>query len=263
MTEHNNARGQTTQTLAFDESAEQLNYYALIREWAQDRNIIGGGSSAVDQFNKGLSEAGELWDHIGENDVASLKDDIGDVLVCLTNSLGNMHLNFEDLAYYSAEELEVFREHYQSMGSWMSKRLGFLVLRSLGDASEAIEELQFEDDNQVVVYTEATADQLRSLIENETDLNDSLGAVVLALTLLAEHHGWTLNDCLAKSYSDIKDRKGVMYNGAFVKEVKITLERAQEMLASGTVAEKGTAYLSDLADRLTRQQHQGDHGVVS
>lgn len=38
------------------------------------------------------------------------------------------------------------------------------------------------------------------------------------LHAIAEHHGLDFNECLSTAWNDIKDRKGVMFNGVFIKE---------------------------------------------
>lgn len=38
------------------------------------------------------------------------------------------------------------------------------------------------------------------------------------LHAIADYHGLDFNECLGTAWNDIKDRKGVMYNGVFIKE---------------------------------------------
>lgn len=47
---------------------------------------------------------------------------------------------------------------------------------------------------------------------------DSIGDSVVVLTILAAQYGLTIEDCIASAYNEIKDRKGIMVNGIFVKE---------------------------------------------
>nr|DAF69003.1 MAG TPA: hypothetical protein [Caudoviricetes sp.] len=47
------------------------------------------------------------------------------------------------------------------------------------------------------------------------------------LGLIAEYFGYTLEECLQIAYNDIKDRKGILWNGVFVKS---TDESYQEVL---------------------------------
>ena len=49
-------------------------------------------------------------------------------------------------------------------------------------------------------------------------IKDSIGDVFVVLTILAEQLGLDLTDCVGLAYNEIKDRKGKMVNGVFVKE---------------------------------------------
>lgn len=49
-------------------------------------------------------------------------------------------------------------------------------------------------------------------------IKDSLGDVFVVLTILAEQLNFNLTDCVEYAYNQIKDRKGKMINGVFVKE---------------------------------------------
>lgn len=50
------------------------------------------------------------------------------------------------------------------------------------------------------------------------DLKDGIGDTVVTLIILAQQHGWTLEECLAYAYEEIKDRRGETRNGTFVKD---------------------------------------------
>ena len=47
---------------------------------------------------------------------------------------------------------------------------------------------------------------------------DSIGDCVVVLTILAAQNGLQIEDCIAQAYDEIKERKGVMRDGVFVKE---------------------------------------------
>jgi len=50
------------------------------------------------------------------------------------------------------------------------------------------------------------------------DVTDDIGDCIVVLVNIAERNGLTIADCLAQAYDDIKDRKGKMVDGIFVKE---------------------------------------------
>lgn len=47
---------------------------------------------------------------------------------------------------------------------------------------------------------------------------DSIGDCVVVLTILAAQQGLKIEDCIAQAHEEIKDRRGVMRDGVFVKE---------------------------------------------
>lgn len=53
---------------------------------------------------------------------------------------------------------------------------------------------------------------------NEHEVKDGIGDAMVVLTILAAQSGLTVEECLAQAWDDIKERKGRMVNGTFVKE---------------------------------------------
>lgn len=47
---------------------------------------------------------------------------------------------------------------------------------------------------------------------------DSIGDVFVVLTILSKQLGLNIEECVEAAYMEIKDRKGKMINGVFVKE---------------------------------------------
>ena len=50
------------------------------------------------------------------------------------------------------------------------------------------------------------------------DMRDDLGDIMVVMINIMERNNYTLDGCLAQAYGDIKDRKGRMVDGIFVKE---------------------------------------------
>ena len=50
------------------------------------------------------------------------------------------------------------------------------------------------------------------------DIRDDIGDIIVVLINIAERHNLSLTECLEVAYKDIKDRKGRMVDGIFVKE---------------------------------------------
>ena len=51
-----------------------------------------------------------------------------------------------------------------------------------------------------------------------TDLKDDLGDMLVVMINIIKRNNLTIDDCLETAYNDIKDRKGKMIDGVFVKQ---------------------------------------------
>lgn len=58
------------------------------------------------------------------------------------------------------------------------------------------------------------------LKSNEAEFIDAIGDCVVVLTNLAALKGLKIEDCVNSAYTEIKNRKGAMVGGTFVKETK-------------------------------------------
>lgn len=54
--------------------------------------------------------------------------------------------------------------------------------------------------------------------DNGPQVVDSIGDIYVVLTILSMQLGLDIEGCVAVAYKEIKDRKGKMVNGAYVKE---------------------------------------------
>ena len=50
------------------------------------------------------------------------------------------------------------------------------------------------------------------------DIRDDIGDIIVVLINIAERNNLSLEECMQVAYDDIKDRKGTMIDGVFVKE---------------------------------------------
>jgi NTP pyrophosphatase (non-canonical NTP hydrolase) len=58
----------------------------------------------------------------------------------------------------------------------------------------------------------------RAILKNDNDeFIDAIGDMVVVLTNLAHLGGTTIEACIDSAYNEIKNRKGKMSNGTFVK----------------------------------------------
>lgn len=55
------------------------------------------------------------------------------------------------------------------------------------------------------------------LKEREADGKDAVGDILVVLTIYCQQKGWSISECFELAYNEIKNRKGKMVNGSFVK----------------------------------------------
>jgi len=80
---------------------------------------------------------------------------------------------------------------------------------------------------QYVKLMEEAGELAQALLKNdETEVIDAIGDMVVVLTNLAKLRGHNIEDCIASAYSVIKDRQGKMVNGTFVKNTYTTTSTA-------------------------------------
>tara|TARA_R110000803_G_scaffold41704_3_gene89569 strand:+ start:12161 stop:12487 length:327 start_codon:yes stop_codon:yes gene_type:complete len=66
------------------------------------------------------------------------------------------------------------------------------------------------------------AGELSDNICKGKDIKDDIGDMLVVLINIAERNGTTIRACLDVAYNDIKDRKGRMVDGVFIKEADDT-----------------------------------------
>lgn len=70
-------------------------------------------------------------------------------------------------------------------------------------------------------FLEEVGELGRALIEDDADkFKDAVGDCIVVLTILAAQCGMTVEGCIESAYEQIKDRKGRMIDGKFVKEAQ-------------------------------------------
>ena len=62
------------------------------------------------------------------------------------------------------------------------------------------------------------AGELSDSLCKEKDIRDDVGDMMVVLINIMVRNNLTIQECLAVAYDDIKDRKGKMIDGIFVKE---------------------------------------------
>lgn len=170
--------------------------YALeqsILGWAHERNLIEG-STCRKQLAKTCEEFGELAAGLNKGKRALIKDGVGDVLVTLIIANGCAQTG---LYLFSSEEGD---------NEWI---IPAHQVRSM-EASELVHELVRE--LAYICRNSEPADVYRT---------GRVKDMVRALNAASAFAGCSLVECLQVAWMEIKDRKGRMMDGVFVKEADL------------------------------------------
>ncbi|WP_118785088.1 MazG-like family protein [Haemophilus haemolyticus] len=162
-----------------------------IEQWAKDRNLIEG-STPQKQMLKLIEEYGELTSGVIKNNAEKIKDSIGDCLVVLSV----LNSQFKKCG-------EVFK---------FDKYLTEILSLEL-------------DSNHGLNKEEVIIDGLRALhgianLEHRFGRrhDDFLFDFLLVLRFIADETSMRLEECMQAAWDEIKNRKGRMINGVFIKE---------------------------------------------
>lgn len=72
---------------------------------------------------------------------------------------------------------------------------------------------------QALKLGEEFGELFEGLVKGNEDLTkDAIGDMYVVMTILSEQLGFTIEECIEIAYDEIKDRKGRMIDGVFVKE---------------------------------------------
>ena len=114
----------------------------------------------------------------------------------MTKHLNNRTRSINNIDYEYAPMFDMIREWAEERGIYES-----------GDAK-----------TQYVKLMEEAGEVGRAILkDNDDDIMDGIGDMVVVLTNLAELCGTTIEECIERAYAEISNRKGKMINGTFVK----------------------------------------------
>lgn len=158
-------------------------YNDLVINWADNRQILSE-STPTQQFIKLMEEYGELASGVSKQNEQVIKDSIGDCLVVLIilhkmkNLKGNAFKNLPKVHYEFKHNSVIYVA--EELG-----RIGYIVNRPELDWDGRLEE--------------------------------HINEAIHALQDVAIKHKTTLVECLGLAWGEIKDRRGIMQDGVFIK----------------------------------------------
>jgi NTP pyrophosphatase (non-canonical NTP hydrolase) len=152
--------------------------------------------------------------------------------------------NFNDLKFIEVPDFGKIIINDEVRG-WIMKNLktsvkgksNFIYIESLNNfAKSRAEQSQFdlirewakkrglyENGNPNIQYIklqEECGELAKALLENnQTEIIDAIGDIVVVLTNLAQQKEVLIEECISSAYNEIKERTGKMINGTFVKKI--------------------------------------------
>lgn len=154
-----------------------------IENWAEARNLIEG-STPKKQFIKLMEEFGELCSGVSKNKIDVIKDSIGDCFVVLTILSAQRNRNEINISWVAV------KHHTKT------------TLKA--DA--------------VLIFLLHDLTRISCELDRNTSLEVLFSNIVLDLAGVCDCFNLDLIDCVQAAWDDIKDRKGRMIDGVFVKE---------------------------------------------
>lgn len=162
---------------------------AKTRQWFIDRNLQE--ANPVKQFIKLMEESGELFEGLAKGKADLIEDALGDMQVVLIG----LALQLEN-----GNQLEAGPQEMDLLA----------LVSNLGVMAGKLYNHLF--------YRETLGPRV----------NAELLLVQSHIHALAIHSGTQASDCLAVAYDEIKDRKGRLINGVFVKEADLVGQGGQD-----------------------------------
>lgn len=172
------------------------NFYQNVLGWAQLRNITKGAKSKR-QRTKTWEELGELSKGMAKSNLKLTKDSIGDCAVTTANVIACLGLDSVRLGQQAAEIAAARKDLFDTMDS--DDLLNCFI------AHQAIVKLGHDDNS-------------HAFLPFVVHVEDNLAISLAALEVLAGRLNLTFEECQDFAWNEIKDRKGMMINGTFVKE---------------------------------------------
>ncbi|UUY79085.1 MazG-like family protein [Staphylococcus saprophyticus] len=152
-----------------------------IEQWAEDRNLHT--ANPVKQYDKLVEEFGELMKGINKQDMGMIKDSIGDMYVVMVI---------------------------------LSKQTGNSVLSLLKNGG--VDTLRPKHNTFMYVHV---MDNLAGGVNKGSYILSEIYELKKQLARTCGEYYLDFTDCVALAYEEIKDRKGKMIDGKFVKEADL------------------------------------------
>jgi len=166
---------------------KQMELYALITAWAEQRNFKEG-ATLYGQACKLAEEFGEFLKHYNKG--SDCTDDVGDVLVVVTVLRMMLGINVRHPAYCKVGSGGDVGANIVTVHNAVSQIMGMTL-------------------------NAPAATPYKNMLQS------ALYSIELCMSAICDAMGYSVVACLQHSYDEIKDRTGRMINGKFVKSADL------------------------------------------
>jgi len=207
------------------------NFYKNVLQWATERNIIKG-AKAKRQRTKTWEELSELATGMAKSDLdaermLAIKDAIGDCAVTTANVAGCMGLDPVRIGQHAAEIVQARQDVFKTMDN--DDLLNAFIM------------------HQSIVKT-GHEDNSHAFMPFVIQYDEQLAISLACLEILATRLNLTFAECQDYAWNQIKDRKGMIVNGTFIKEENGEVEKSLNILVNNAVDAALNAHASKFRD---------------
>lgn len=167
------------------------------KQWSIDRNL--NTANPLKQFQKLNEEYGELNSGIAKDKPDVIKDSIGDCLVVLT--ILAQQLSIDDIDHF----LLLGNSNYYTKGMASTDSLILYGSKAIGEMASTLQNMTYNP----------------GAINNIARVKFAIRNIAGVLDKIAINFGFVTKDCFEFAYNEIKDRKGKMIDGVWVKEADL------------------------------------------
>ena len=111
--------------------------------------------------------------------------------------------------------------NYKQMGTVVNTVGGMTLMENLIDKIMKWHEnrnlIEGSTDKDQVLKLQQELGELSDSVCKQKDVRDDLGDMMVIMLNIMKRNNYTMEECLETAYNDIKDRKGKMIDGIFVK----------------------------------------------
>ncbi len=173
--------------------------FQLVREWAEARNLIAGATPQA-QFVKLVEEISEFTQGHTDFNYEEVLDGLGDSVVVLTVLAAQLGTTIEECIATLDHEIEA------------ANQFGGLL-----EKTQSVEQLVFKLFNSLGRF--ATGISKKDMTKVQT----GIAGVYRVLEAITYRYDHTTEQVFDMAYNVIKDRKGRMIDGAFIKEADLAM----------------------------------------